>query len=171
VILHYARFQVSGRVSDLQAARAEIQRQAALFKDDRLRTDFINQLYWHREVEKRWQALQPGPTLLTVRLARVDAPLGRLLTEAERVDVQWTVDNGEEDAAVLRREGKAALRLHLLLRLIAESEAQGASPTDADLARALGVAERTIERDLQTLHATGAHVITRRRKQNANLAK
>lgn len=157
-----ARFEVLGNLDDLRAARAEIQRQADLFTDPQLRAGFLDNVALNREVESRWQALQA--TLVTARLARADAPLGKTLTDADRVEVRWTPDAGEADSALLRREGKAALRRRRLKRLIAEAAAQGAAPTDDDLARALGVNVRTVERDMAALREKGEAASTRKRR-------
>jgi tetratricopeptide (TPR) repeat protein len=164
VLLHFTRFQVSGRVQDLQAARAELQRQAALFTDDQLRADFMDQVYWHRLVETSWQEIFPTLAPQVVRLARANAPTGRPLAEKERVDVFWTVDDGEQDAETLRHKGKVALRRRRLRRLVSQAQAQGAAPTQRELARAIGVTERTIRRDLFALEAEGQPVFTRGRK-------
>jgi predicted DNA-binding transcriptional regulator YafY len=48
-----------------------------------------------------------------------------------------------------------ASRQARILRLLAEAQAQGASPTEADLACALGVSERTIKRDIAALWQEG----------------
>jgi biotin operon repressor len=101
---------------------------------------------------------------MIVRLARINVPLGKPLSDDDRIDVQWTIDDGVGDAETLQREGKAALRQRRLRRLLAEAQSQGAAPTDADLAQALDVAVRTIERDLQALRDNGVTVTTRRRK-------
>ncbi len=164
VLRHYASYVVSGAPADLEAARAEIRRQAALFTDEALRAAFLNNVALHREVEAKWQALHPAPPRMSVRLARADVPLGRALTEADFVTVQWTVDAGEEDAALLQREGKVALRRHRLARLMREAREQNAAPTDGDLARALGVNIRTIERDIAAMRSAGDGAKTRRRK-------
>ena len=161
VWLNYVRYECSSRPEDLAAARAEIQRQAALFTDEKLRADFLTQVQLHREIEARWQALQP---VCLVRLALTDARLGKALSEADYVTVRWTVDAGEPDADILRREGKAALRRCRLRRLLDEAHTQGAAPTDADLARVLGVDRRTILRDMTALRQAGQTTPTRRRK-------
>ena len=67
---------------------------------------------------------------VTVTLAHKDAPLGRPLTEEEKVTVCWTI-HAPEDAAIA---GKAARRRFVLERLLTEATAQGAAPTDDDLA-------------------------------------
>lgn len=164
VLRYYTHYVVSGAHSALKAARDEIYRQASLFTDETLRADFLNHVLLHREIEAQWQALHPAPPRVTVRLARADTPLGRALTDADFVTVQWTVDAGEEDAALLQREGKVALRRHRLARLLREAREQNAAPTDGDLARALGVNIRTVERDMAVLRAAGHQPKTRKRK-------
>jgi tetratricopeptide (TPR) repeat protein len=165
ILLAFTRYELSGDAADLQAAHTEIQRQADQFTDDGLRSDFLSNVILHREIDTRWRAFQSTPqTLLTVRLARADAPLGKTLTDADLVEVRWTVDAGAADAEFLRRKGKVALRRHRLQRLIAEARAQGAAPTDSDLALALGVNVRTVERDMVALRKIGETAPTRRRK-------
>jgi hypothetical protein len=177
---------------DLRAAHAELQRQAALFRDARQRDAFLREVRLHRIVERLWQmrplagALRaaagiwtqltalyqpaaPAPTLatpqtLTVRLARANAPLGRTLAPEEQALVYWTVDGGADDTLILQRQGKAALRHHRLRRLLDEAAAQGAAPTDDDLAAALGVSRRTILRDIERLTQRGGILATRRRR-------
>jgi biotin operon repressor len=51
----------------------------------------------------------------------------------------------------------------VLRRLLAEAEAQGAAPTDDDLARALGISRRTVLRDMEALREAGVTFPTRRR--------
>jgi hypothetical protein len=88
--------------------------------------------------------LAPDARVITVSLARRDAPLGRTLHAHEYVTVRWTVRAPEDDALA----DKAERRRQRLRRLLHEAEAQGAAPTDDDLARALGVSRRTILRDM-----------------------
>lgn len=109
---------------------------------------------------------EPGlesQTIRMVMLARAGALLGRRLTAADRVRVRWTIDAGAEDAALRRTGTTVALRHHRIRRLLAEAAAQGAAPTDQDLADALGVARRTIETDMATLRREGIPIETRRR--------
>lgn len=77
------------------------------------------------------------------------------LLAAQRGDrdvcVVWTVDAGPADAAVKRVHGAIALRRSRLSRLLNEAEDQGAWPTAAQLAEALGVSERTVQRDLAAM--------------------
>jgi hypothetical protein len=162
VLLSFARFELSGSIDDLAAARMELQRQAAELSESTLQADFLNQRSLHREIEARWQARHFSARHITVSLTRADVPLGRPITEADRVMVRWTIDAGEADADLLQREGKVALRQQRVRRLLAEAQAQGATPTDTDLAHALDVTERTIERDMAALRTAG----TRRRKSS-----
>jgi len=196
VALNFTRFLVRGRVADLRAAHAELQRQAALFRAPQLRAAFLHEVRLHRIVERLWQlralagtlraaagiwaqlaALHrpdaPGaPQIQERRLARADAPLGRALAPGECVLVRWTVDAGDSDAQLLRRHGKAALRQHRLRRLLDEAAAQGAAPTDDELAAALRVSRRTILRDIARLGQGGATPATRRRRlQSGDLSQ
>jgi hypothetical protein len=162
VLLAWAQYELGDPVM-LHAAYAEIHRQAALFTDEQLRADFLDKVRLHREIlaQYRAQELAAGAT---VRLARADAPLGKALSENDYVVVRWTVDAGQADAALFKQAGKVALRRHRLARLIAQAHAQDAAPTAADLARALGVNLRTIERDIAALTLKGKAVPTRGRK-------
>lgn len=194
VALNFTRFLVRGGADDLRAAHHELQRQAELFRDPQLRAAFLHEVRLHRVVQQLWrvrpvagalraaaaawaqlaalhhpapapQPPEPRPArTLHVRLARAGAPRGRLPAPAERVPVRWTVDAGDADAHVLQRAGKAALRRHQLRRLLDEAAAQGAAPTDADLAAALGVSRRTVLRDMAQLAQGGALPGTRRRR-------
>jgi DNA-binding SARP family transcriptional activator len=190
VALNFTRFLVRGNTADLRAAHHELQRQAALFRDPQLRADFLHEVRLHRIVERLWKVrpvagalraaaalwaqlaalyrpVPPAPDpgrVLEVQLARVDAPLGRSPTPAEQVPVRWTVDDGEADANMLQRSGKAALRRHRLRRLLEEAAAQGGAPTDDELAAALGVSRRTVLRDIAQLAQAGHASATRRRR-------
>jgi DNA-binding SARP family transcriptional activator len=99
---------------------------------------------------------------ISVRLPRADAPLGRTLHDDEYVGVTWTVDL-PEDAAIA---GKAARRRHRLLRLLAEAQDQGAVPAYYHLAEALGVSERTVERDMVVLRQEYSDLPPTRRKMS-----
>ena len=52
-------------------------------------------------------------------------------------------------------------RQQTLLRLCAEAIAQDAEPTVGDLAEALGVTPRTVDRDIAALRAAGETLVTR----------
>jgi tetratricopeptide (TPR) repeat protein len=63
------------------------------------------------------------------------------------VQVRWTVDAGPADVALKQHKGAIILRRQRLARLIQEAETQGIDPRNKDLAAALGVSVRTIQRD------------------------
>lgn len=65
--------------------------------------------------------------------------------------VQWTVDAGPADMALKQLQGAIAVRRARLARLIQEAGQQGIRPKEADLAAALGVNVRTIQRDMAHL--------------------
>ena len=98
------------------------------------------------------QGLQPGQCRfsLSADSDSVDKP----------VEVIWTLDAEEPDAALLASEGKVALRRARLRRLLEEANEQGAVPTQDDLAHALGVTQRTIRSDLVALRQQGFQVET-----------
>lgn len=153
-----------GRPADaeeaLAAAYREVQRQGLAIADPVMRRNFFERVPLNRAVLAAHDAIAPTLRCVTVTLARRDAPLGRALTEAERVTIQWTI-HAPEDKAI---RGKTARRQHRLRRLLAEAEAQNAAPTDEDLAQALGVSRYTILRDMETLVHSGYRPSTRRRK-------
>lgn len=62
--------------------------------------------------------------------------------------VAWTVDSGPPDQALRQAQGEIALCRARLARLIHQARAQGIQPRIGDLAEALGVSTRTIQRDL-----------------------
>jgi tetratricopeptide (TPR) repeat protein len=103
-------------------------------------------------------ALQPGQQV--VKLARRGVPRGRPLRPEELVEVVWTVAEPEQ-CEVGRAANKAATRQERLLRLCVEASAQGAEPTVGDLAEALGVTARTVDRDIAALRAAGETLVTR----------
>jgi DNA-binding SARP family transcriptional activator/Tfp pilus assembly protein PilF len=99
--------------------------------------------------------LPPGQ--ISVCLPAASAPTGRPLREGETVTVTWTVD-APEDAII---SDKVTCRHLRLLRLLREAANQSAVPAVPDLAQALGVSTRTIERDLAALRDAGHDVQTR----------
>ncbi|GIV69776.1 AAA family ATPase [Caldilinea sp.] len=153
-----------GRPADaedaLAAAYREVQRQGLAIADPAMRRNFFERVPLNRAILAAHDALAPTLRRMTVALARRDAPLGRALTEAERVTIQWTLHAPEDDAI----RSKTVRRRHRLRRLLAEAEAQNAAPTDDDLARALGVSRYTILRDMAALAQSGHLLRTRRRK-------
>ncbi len=92
-------------------------------------------------------------------LARKGVPRGRPLRPDEMIEVVWTIDMpgpGKHEAP-----SKAIARQEQLRRLCEEADAQGAEPTVGDLANALGVTPRTVDRDIAVLRAAGELLATR----------
>lgn len=110
----------------------------------------------HRAVQA---ALAASANLQEVRLVRIGVPLGRRLTSADYVTIHWTISSPEDERFTRPDER----RRHVLRRLLREAAGQGAAPTDADLARALGVSRRTILRDMEAISSEGESILTRRR--------
>jgi tetratricopeptide (TPR) repeat protein len=153
-----------GRVEEagtvLQAAYDELQRQAQVFGDDEKRRSFLERAPLNRSIVCAHGKMTDTNRYVTVQLAREDTPLGRTLTDADRVSVRWTVQAPQDETI----SGKTARRHHVLQRLLEEAAAQGAAPTDAELARVLGVSRRTILRDMAMLAQAGAAITTRARR-------
>jgi transposase len=103
--------------------------------------------------------VRPGQIRLVV--ASLAAPFGPPLSETDRVEVTLTVDAGSEDGEVQLREGRVGLRRGRILRLMDEALEQGGVLTQEDLARALHVSRRTIERDVEVLKKEGHLIQTR----------
>ena len=170
VQLLWVRFVVLADGPALSRARDELHRQAAQFDDNTLRARFLNQVQLHRQIETAWQAQTQATQVvdanvhqIIVRLVRAAVPLGKKLTDADRTNVVWTLDAGAPDARLLQQKGKVTLRQHRIKRLLTEANAQGAAPTDEDVANALGVTLRTVERDMAAL-GDAVKGMTRRRK-------
>ena len=99
-----------------------------------------------RQVYDRGIALAPAQGVITRQVAASGG--GR------PIQVRWTVDAGPADLALEQAQGPVALRRARLARMLHEAQAQGAAPTVADLAGALGVSNRTVQRDLAALRPT-----------------
>lgn len=164
--IFYYHYRILQAADQPEAARAALrkahtilQAQKATLPDPVWQQQFSTEVPINREILAAYQAQRQeqlkGQVL--VQLAHVDAPTGRPLRHNERVNVIWTVD-APEDAAI---PGKAARRQQRLLRLLREAAAHHGAPTVIDLADTLQVSEKTIRRDLDTLHAAGHDIQTR----------
>ncbi|MBM3130224.1 MAG: tetratricopeptide repeat protein [Chloroflexi bacterium] len=137
----------------LQTAYDLLMTQAATIPDEERRRAFIHDISpgkhiwndYHTRVETA------RPRIARVRLPRADAPTGRALRDDEYIEIVWTLAATEDDAIA----DKVERRQHRLARLLAEARAQGAAPTHAQLANALGVGVRTVERDVGRMRAEG----------------
>lgn len=103
--------------------------------------------------------IRPGQIVLMV--ASEKAPFGPRLEETAQVEVTLTIDAGGEDAEVRERDGLEGLRRSRIVRVIDEVLEQGGVLTQEDLARGLGVNERTIRRDIRELKSEGFLIHTR----------
>jgi hypothetical protein len=119
----------------------------------------------HRAIVAAWEAARPRRA--TVRLPRADAPTGRPLRDDEWIEIAWTVAAPEDEAI----SGKTARRQQRLRRLLAEAAAQNAAPTHTQLADALGVGLRTIERDMAVLQRVSEGVEGRRGRRGRERAQ
>jgi predicted ATPase len=153
------RHWAAARAARTQAARI-VDERAARIDDPHLRALYRTGLRVNRAIADAIAA-QPPAGQLRVRLARADVPAHRRPEPEEQVEVIWTVDAGEEDAFLGKREGNVALRRHRILRLLDEAKAQGALAAVADLAGALGVSARTLRADLAALRDQGHPARTR----------
>ncbi|WP_448539876.1 tetratricopeptide repeat protein [Roseiflexus sp.] len=122
----------------------------------KVRTSLLQRDPLHRAVQT---ALAASASLREVRLVRTGVPLGRRLDSADYVTIYWTPVS-PEDECFARPEAR---RRHALRRLLREAAEQGATPTDSDLAQALGVSRRTILRDMAAISGEGEPTPTRRR--------
>jgi predicted ATPase len=165
--IYYNHFHVAEGTRHWAAARAALEKAAKIVDQ---RAEMIDNPVWREKYRAGLcvnrsiaEALadQPPVGQLRVRLARADVPAHRRPTADELVTIVWTVDAGEEDTTLAKREGKVALRRHRLLRLLAEAAAADALPTVADLAGALDVSPRTIRAALTALCRQGHPVHTR----------
>jgi hypothetical protein len=144
----------------LRHAYGELRRQGQAIADERRRREFITQVPLNRAIVDAYGRLTQMQQEITVTLARAATPLGRPLASADLVTVTWTLQAPDDELVAQHAER----RRHVLRRLVAEAQAQGAAATDADLAAALGVSRRTIERDMSILQAAGQAPATRRRR-------
>ncbi len=143
----------------LPAAYKELQKQARAITQAEMRHSFFERVPLNRTIVAAWDRLTRQVRRIEVALARQDAPLGRSLAPAEMITVRWTV-KGPEDELIANKKDR---RRYCLQRLLAEAAAQGAAPTDDDLAQALDVSRRTILRDMAALARSGLTLSTRRR--------
>jgi len=144
----------------LQAAYTELQRQARAISNPELCRSFFTNVPLNRTIVAACDQLSKVTRVISVSLAHRGAALGRSLQPDDYVQVSWTVSAPEDESII----DKTTQRHYRLRRLLQEAEVQGAAPTDADLAAALGVSRRTILRDMQIFSKENIHLPTRKRK-------
>jgi DNA-binding SARP family transcriptional activator len=144
----------------IEAAYAELQRQAVAIQDLLQRRHFFQRVSLNREIVIAFDKLRNTTRQITLHIARADVPIGRRLTPADFMPITWTILAPDDELIA----DPAERRQNSLRRLLDEAVAQGVAPTDDDLAAALGVSRRTIVRDMQTLAQSGQRIPTRKRK-------
>lgn len=105
------------------------------------------------------EGTQPGQ--MRVILAGYGESHAQPMRRTAMKEVVWTVDGGQEDHEVKRKQGNQALRRMRIQRLLSEALVEGAVATQEDLARALNVSVRTIKRDCAELREAGIYLPTR----------
>lgn len=133
---HYLKLAHDSLLKQAEQLAEESARQA-LYKRDPLTRRLLH------EAHRRGLAALPRGTVTRWLTA---------VHDRNPVMVYWTVDDGPADLALLRAQGTVALRRARLNRLLDEAQAQGGQPTVTQLAEALNVSPRTIQRDLAVRH-------------------
>ncbi len=119
----------------IQIAYDDLMKRAATLADESARRQFLQGTPQHSRVL----------ALYHKQLCRcIQARLPSSQDSRQTVTVTWTLEAPEDAQA----GDKAACRRHRLARLLEEARQQGAAPTQRDLAEALGVGLRTVERDM-----------------------
>jgi tetratricopeptide (TPR) repeat protein len=162
-LVYYAGYRIYAALGENDTAVSHLQ-QAEQIRRETAETltpeqrQFYTRIPLNRQIETAAAGLSQTET---VSLVGGDVPLGRKLTPNDYVNVTWTLYQPQDDAFPANSTER---RRHVLLRLAAEAQAQGAVATDNDLAQALGVSRRTILRDVQALTKAGHTFPTRRRQ-------
>lgn len=117
-------------------------------------TNVVNEVYF--PILNSPLSFKPGQLLFQCLSKNCGASVP--IAEAEIVQVILTLDAGDEDMQIRKKEGVIGLRQHRLYRLCSETYAQDGLLTVEDLAyRLLNVGERTICRDLKALRERGCY--------------
>ena len=120
----------------LRTAFGELQRQALSIQDPEVRNGFFERVPLNHQIISTYEREMKTTGVISIALARRDAPLGRALKPEGRITINWTV-NAPEDTTV---DDKTILRRQRLKRLMKQAANQGAAPTDDDLAESWGSA-------------------------------
>ena len=145
-IIHYLDFCVTAQPLSLIKARRYLHNFAKRISDKTLRHDFLHHEITSRKVNKAWDTLisQGHSIKLLAKSSESQA------ANKAYVDVIWTREDAK-DKDILKEQGKVALRHHRIRRFMEEADLQDAVVRPTDLAKALKVSQRTIERDLKIL--------------------
>lgn len=110
------------------------------------------------------ESLREGQIDITV--VGIEERAGKMMEQMERKQIRLTLDDGEEDRAVLRDHGREGLRRVRIARMTEEAIEQGGILSQEDLSRHLLVSVRTIKRDIAMLKGRGITITTRGVLQN-----
>ncbi|MBI1299548.1 AAA family ATPase [bacterium] len=141
----------------LDAAYKELLRQASALADPVMRSRFFTNVPDNAAIVAARDERAGIQRTQTVTLAGPSAPPGKTLAPEDKITLRWTIYAPEDDLF----DDKSVRRRNVLARLIRQATAAGATPTDQDLADALGVTRRTILRDKKLLAAQGIDLSTR----------
>lgn len=143
IFYHYLDHLINGQLAPLATARQQLLDFAAQIKSPRIRHDYLHRMPFHRDIALAWR--EAVSEVQTVWLTKAEHPVGKVVIDTDRRKIEWTVDAGELDSA---ETNKVRRRRQRLQRLIHEATVQGTTPTQAELATALNVTTRTIQRDV-----------------------
>jgi DNA-binding SARP family transcriptional activator len=152
--IYYAHAMALAVAGDEAQARATLARAyhrllaaAAQFQDEAARQAYFHHTPTMRRLMQAVYArgIAPAPGSGVVVRQMPSSQGGRTL------QIRWTVDAGPADLALRQARGAIVLRRTRLGRLLQEARWQGATPTLGQLAEALDVSERTVQRDLAAL--------------------
>jgi DNA-binding Lrp family transcriptional regulator len=98
---------------------------------------------------------------IEVSIIGIEEKSGKVIEKMEKVRVRLTIDNGKEDAEVLKENGRTELRRVQLQRITQEALEQNGVLSQEDLSKHLRCTVRTIKRDIRAIKGHGIDVITR----------
>ncbi|MDX2007984.1 MAG: AAA family ATPase [Meiothermus sp.] len=150
VLWHLVDYLLHEKPASLEEARQILFSAAGKVRNPSFRNSILLEIPHHRTVCEHWQ--RQDLQTLTALLPASDG--------SSKVSVVWTLCSGASDKQRFAEGGKVGLRHHRIRRLVLEAAVQGAVPTQADLAEALGVTLRTLEADLAALREQGIELKT-----------
>jgi hypothetical protein len=98
---------------------------------------------------------------IEVRVIGIEEKSGKMMEKMEKVRIRLTIDNGKEDAEILREYGRTELRRLQIQRITQEALEQNGVLSQDDLSKHLRCGLRTIKRDIREIKNQGIEVITR----------
>ena len=98
---------------------------------------------------------------IEVSVIGIEEKSGKLMKKMEKIRVRLIIDNGQEDAEILREYGRAELRRIQIQRITQEAIEENGVLSQEDLSKHLRCGLRTIKRDIREIKKQGIEVITR----------